>query len=79
MRSLELMVPAPLPVTPDPAKLVVRITRTFARFAKHHLEEKRGLLRSAIKAIVLEDGAVTAITLTGTFLDCVNSSPRCSA
>jgi hypothetical protein len=79
IRDLDLIAPAAVPAAFDPAKLVVRITRTFARFAKHHLEEKRGLLRSAIKAIVLEDGAVTAITLNGTFLDCVNSSPRCSA
>jgi site-specific DNA recombinase len=76
MRDLDLLTPAPLSAAFDAAKLVVHITRTFARFAKQPLEEKRTLLRSAVRDIVLEDGAVTAITLNGAFLDCVNSEPR---
>jgi site-specific DNA recombinase len=76
MRSLDLIAPAPLAAALDPAKLVVRITRTFARFAKQEFAEKRSLLRAAIRDIVLEDGAVTTIVLHGSFLDCVNSEPR---
>jgi hypothetical protein len=79
MGDLDRLAPAPLPAALDAAKLVVRITRAFARFAKQPLEEKRGLLRSVIRAIVLENGAVTAITLNGTFLECVNSQPRSTA
>jgi hypothetical protein len=79
MRGLDLIAPAPVPAAFDAAKLIVRITRAFTRFAKQPFEEKRTLLRTAVRHIVLDGGAVTAITLNGTFLDCVNSIPRCSA
>jgi DNA invertase Pin-like site-specific DNA recombinase len=79
VRGLDLIAPAPVPAAFDAAKVVVRITRTFARFAKQPFSEKRTLLRSAVRSIVLEDGAVTAITLNGSFLECVNSIPHCTA
>jgi site-specific DNA recombinase len=76
IRDLERLAPAPLPATFDATKLVVRIARTFARFAKQTFEEKRDLLRTAVREIVLEDGTIPALTLNGSFLDCVNSEPR---
>jgi DNA invertase Pin-like site-specific DNA recombinase len=76
MRDLDLLAPAALPASFDAAKLVVRITRTFARFAKQSFEEKRGLLRAAVREIVLDDGMIPALTLNGAFLECVNSEPR---
>jgi hypothetical protein len=76
IRGLDRLAHAPLPAAFDAAQLVVRITRAFARFGKQPFEEKRTLLRSAARDIVLEDGAVTAITLNGSFLECVNSIPR---
>jgi hypothetical protein len=76
MRDLDLLASALLPTTFDAGKLVIRITRAFARFGKQPFEEKRGLLRTAVREIVLEDGMIPALTLNGPFLDCVNSEPR---
>jgi site-specific DNA recombinase len=78
MRDLDRLAPAPVPAAFDPAKLVVQITRSFARFAKQSFEEKRDFLRTAFKEITLDNGALTGMTLNGAFLDSVNSSPRCS-
>jgi hypothetical protein len=76
MRGLDLLAPAPLPAAFDASKLVVRITRTFARFGKQPFEEKRDLLRAAVREIVLDDGTINALTLNGAFLDCANSLTR---
>src|SRR5262249_34153496 len=76
VRSLDALAPAPLPPALDPAKLIVRVTRTFSRFGKQPFEERRNLLRTAVREIVLEDGAITGLTLNGTFLDSVNLSER---
>jgi DNA invertase Pin-like site-specific DNA recombinase len=73
MRELSQIAPAPLPAALDPAKLVVRISRTFARFAKKPLAERRDLLRATIRDFMLMNGAITALTLNGAFLDCANS------
>jgi site-specific DNA recombinase len=78
MRGLDLLTPPPMPTTLDPAKLVVRITRTFARFAKQPFEEKRNLLRVVFKEIVLDNGAIPAFTLNGGFLNSANLSERSS-
>jgi site-specific DNA recombinase len=78
MRDLDLLAPAPLPASFDAAKVVVHLTRTFARFAKQPMEEKRNLLRTAFKEIVLDNGTIPAFTLNGAFLDSVNSLTRSS-
>ena len=78
MRDLERLAPAPVPAAFDPAKMLVYLTRTFARFAKQPLEEKRNLLRTAFKEIVLDNGTIPAFTLNGAFLDSVNSLTRSS-
>jgi hypothetical protein len=54
----------------------VHITRSLARFAKQPFEERRSLVRTVFKEIVLEDGAIPSVTINGSFLDCVNSVPR---
>jgi DNA invertase Pin-like site-specific DNA recombinase len=72
MRDLDRLAPAPVPATLDPAKLVIRITRAFARFAKQPVTEKRDLLRAVFREIVLEDGRIPALTLNGAFLAGVN-------
>jgi DNA invertase Pin-like site-specific DNA recombinase len=73
IRDLERLRPAPVAAPFDPAKLIVRITRTFSRFHKQPLEERRDLLRTVFRDIVLANGAVTSMTLNGGFLDGVNS------
>jgi DNA invertase Pin-like site-specific DNA recombinase len=78
LKDLDRLAPAPVPATFDPAKLIVRITRTFARFHKQPLEERRDLLRTVFREIVLANSTVTAITLNGGFLEGVNSlAPSC--
>jgi DNA invertase Pin-like site-specific DNA recombinase len=78
MRGLDLLVSPPMPPAIDPAKLVIRITRTFTRFAKQPFEEKRDLLRSAFREIVLENGSITGLTLNGALLDGADSlTPSC--
>jgi DNA invertase Pin-like site-specific DNA recombinase len=74
IRNLDRLAPVPVPAVIDPAKLVVRITRTFARFRKQPMEEKRGVLRAVFREIVLDNGALTTITINGGFLDGVNLS-----
>jgi hypothetical protein len=76
IRGLDLLAPAPLPAPFDAAKLVVRITRTFARFGKQPFAEKRDLLRLVFREIVLEDGTIPSVTMNGAFLECVNSVSR---
>lgn len=72
LRDLERLAPTPVPATLDASKLVVRMSRAFARFAKLPFEERRDLLRTAFREIVLDNGTVTAITLNGGFLNGVN-------
>jgi hypothetical protein len=79
IRGLDRLAPAPVPAGFDVAKMVICITRAFARFAKQPFEEKRGLLRSVFREIVLEDGRIPALTLNGTFLDGVNLLSRSRA
>jgi DNA invertase Pin-like site-specific DNA recombinase len=76
IRDLDRLAPAPFPAAIDPAKLVERTTLTFALFHKRPLEEKRDLLRSVLKEIILKNGSVTAITINGGFLDSANSQAR---
>jgi site-specific DNA recombinase len=82
MRDLDRLAPAPAAAGLEPAKLVVRITRAFARFGKQPFAERRDLLRAAFMEIVLDNGGITGLTLNGRFLDGVNSQPpsirRCS-
>jgi site-specific DNA recombinase len=78
MRNLDRLAPAPMPVTLDPAKLVVHVTRTFARFAKQPFEERRNVLRAVFREIVLENGSITGLTLNGGFLYSANLlTPSC--
>jgi Recombinase zinc beta ribbon domain len=72
MRNLDMLAPAPVPATLDPAKLVVHITRTFARFAKQPFEERRDVLQTVFRQIVLESGSITSLTLNGGFLYSAN-------
>jgi hypothetical protein len=72
MRGLDVLVPPPMPAALDPAKLVVHITRTLARFGKQPLEEKRDLLRTVFREIVLEDDTIPSMTINGAFLDGAN-------
>ena len=72
VRGLDLLAPSPAPAVLDPAKLVVRITRAFARFAKQPFQEKRDLLRTAFREIVLDHGTIPSLTLNGAFLDLAN-------
>jgi hypothetical protein len=76
MRDLDRLAPAPIPAAFDPAKTVVAITRAFSRFAKQSFAEKRDFLCSAIRDITLDNGAIAAITLNGSFLHTANLSPR---
>jgi DNA invertase Pin-like site-specific DNA recombinase len=73
MRGLDRLAAPPMPAAIDPAKLVVRITRAFARFAKQPFEEQHSLLRTAFKEIVLDNGTIPAFTVNGAFLECANS------
>jgi site-specific DNA recombinase len=73
MRGLDLLASPPAPAVFEPAKLVVRITRTFARFAKQPFQEQRDLLRTAFREIVLNHGTIPSFMLNGAFLDFVNS------
>jgi hypothetical protein len=76
IRDLDRLAPPPTPPALDPAKLVVRITRAFARFGKQPLDERRDLLRVAFREIVFDHGAITGMTLNGGLLDGVNLSAR---
>jgi len=76
IRSLDGLAPAPVPDGIDPAKIIVRISRAFARFVRQPLEERRDLLRVAFKEIVAHDGYVSAVTLNGSFLMGVNPYPQ---
>jgi DNA invertase Pin-like site-specific DNA recombinase len=77
LKDLHRLSPAPVPAPFDPAKLVVRITRTFARFHKQPLEERRDVLRLAFKEIIVMNGAVTSMVLNSGFCDDgANSLPR---
>jgi DNA invertase Pin-like site-specific DNA recombinase len=73
MRGLDLLAAPSMPAALDPAQLVVRITRAFARFAKQPFGEKHNLLRTAFREIVLENGTIPAFTLNGAFFDSANS------
>ena len=79
MRDLERLAPAPVPAALDVSKVVVRISRAFARFDKQPFEERRDLLRTAFREMVLANGTVTAITLNGGFLGGVNLGTRSRA
>jgi hypothetical protein len=77
LRSLDGITPASVPDAFDPAKILIRITRTFARFSKQPFEERRGVLQAAFREIAVQDGAIPQATLNGAWLSaCVNSSPR---
>ncbi len=52
----------------DPAKLIVGLARSFARFASQPFEEQRSLLQTAVREIILEKGGIPAITLNGGFV-----------
>jgi hypothetical protein len=79
MKDLDRLAPAPVPAAVDAAALIIGISRAFARFGKQPFNERRDLLRIVFREIVLQDGAITAMTLNGGFLDSVNSSPRSRA
>jgi hypothetical protein len=74
--DLDRLQPAPTPAAFDPAKPIARTTRTFARFAKQPFEEKRKLLRMAVREIVLDDGTIPSVTFNGAFVERVNLSTR---
>ena len=72
--GLDRLAPLPLPAAAfDLAKVVVHISRTFARFAKQPIEERRNVLRMAFREIVLDNGTIPAFTLNGAFFDSANS------
>jgi DNA invertase Pin-like site-specific DNA recombinase len=75
IRDLGQFEPAPVP-TFNAAKLVVHITRTFARFHKQPFAQRRSLVRTVFKEIVLDDGTIPSVTINGSFLESVNSPPR---
>ena len=77
LQSLDALMPEPLAEAFDSAKLVIQITRAFARFAKQPFEKRRGVLQAAVREVVVEDGAIPSLTLNGSFLAAaasVNSS-----
>ena len=74
IRDLGRLAPAPVSPAFDTVKLVVHITRTFARFRKQPFDEKRDVLRTVFREIVLEDGTIPCVTINGAFLDCANSA-----
>jgi hypothetical protein len=76
MYSLDVLQPAPAADTFDPAKLVLTITRTFARFAKQPFIEQRDVLRVVFKEIIVDNGAIPSMTLNGAFCIGTNSSTR---
>jgi DNA invertase Pin-like site-specific DNA recombinase len=76
MKDLDRLRPAPVPAAFDAAGFIVAISRAFARFRKLPFHEQRDLLRMVFREIVLEDGAITGMTLNGGFGDSVNLSPR---
>lgn len=67
MRSLDALQPATVVDTFDPFMLVIRITRTFARFQKQPFKEQRDILRVVFKEIIVENGAIPSMTLNGAF------------
>jgi DNA invertase Pin-like site-specific DNA recombinase len=74
--DLGLLQPAPVPAAFNAARLVVHITRTFARFCKQPFEERRNLVRTVFREIVLDDGAIPSVTINGSFLESVKVPPR---
>jgi len=76
LRSLDGITPASVADAFDPAKVVIRITRTFARLSKQPFQERRGVLQAAFREIVVQDGAIPQATLNGAWLSACNSSPR---
>jgi site-specific DNA recombinase len=80
LRSRDARLAAPLPDALDPARLVVRITRAFARFANKPFREKRSVLQAAVREIVIENLGIRSVTLNGAFLSAsANSSTLSSA
>lgn len=78
MSSLDALQPVVenFPQRLDPAKLVIRITRTFARFQKQPFDEQRDVLRAVFREIIVENGAIPSMTLNGAFAIGTNSSTR---
>jgi len=77
LRSLDSLTPTWRPEAFDPAKLVIRITRGFARFPKQPFGERRGVLQAAVREVVVEDSTIPALTLNGSFLaGSANLQPR---
>lgn len=78
IRDLERLSPQPAPAALDVVKLIARITSAFTRFARQPFEERRNLLRTAVRELVLVDGSITGLTLHGGFFESANSRPHCS-
>jgi hypothetical protein len=57
------------PVSVDFRQLASRIVRSFARFRFLPFEDKHKLLQCAIGKIVVKDGAIPCLTLSGGFLE----------
>jgi DNA invertase Pin-like site-specific DNA recombinase len=74
LKDLDKLTPAPAPPTFDAAELAKGIARTFSQFPDMTFENRRTILRDVCRQITVLDGAVTALTLNGAFLDRVNKS-----
>jgi site-specific DNA recombinase len=79
LRALAQLAPAAVPDSFDPAKLIVRITRAYRRFASQPLAERRSLLQASIREIVIDNRRIPSITLNGEYfsdaLQSANLSP----
>jgi DNA invertase Pin-like site-specific DNA recombinase len=76
MRELDRLMPAPLPAALDKRCLIMGVSSTLDGFAARPFEQKREVLQTVIRELVLEDGAFTGLTFNGGFLTGVNLEPR---
>jgi hypothetical protein len=82
LRDLRAARPTILPAGFDVRKLGRRIVRAFQRFGKATLDDKRELLKRAVREFRVENQAIPSLTFSGGFLGELvptNSLPRLSA
>jgi DNA invertase Pin-like site-specific DNA recombinase len=76
LKDLDKLTPAHAAPAFDVFELAKGIARTFSQFTEMPFESRRTMLRDVCRRVTVLDGAVTAFTLSSTFLDRVNKSPR---
>jgi hypothetical protein len=67
--ELARLQPAVTPVTVDPEKLARAIVRTLAGFGRLPFARRRERLRATVREVVVDNNAVTGLTLAGTLSD----------